>query len=148
MLNTLKEPQRDALQSGFQEQYVKAFKWMLLARTVEEKIANLWRAGKIAGGVYIGKGQEAVSVAIGTMLRRGDIFAPLIRDQAGRLAFGEPLLDILRTYLGAPLGPMRARDGNVHRGRPKEGLLPMISHLGAMVSVVNGALLAHRFKGI
>jgi TPP-dependent pyruvate/acetoin dehydrogenase alpha subunit len=87
MLNTLKEPQRDALQSGFQEQYVNAFKRMLLARTVEEKIANLWRAGKIAGGVYIGKGQEAVSVAIGTMLRRGDIFAPLIRDQAGRLAF-------------------------------------------------------------
>jgi pyruvate dehydrogenase E1 component alpha subunit/2-oxoisovalerate dehydrogenase E1 component alpha subunit len=43
---------------------------------------------------------------------------------------------------------MRARDGNVHRGRPKEGMFAMISHLGAMISVVNGALLAHRFKGI
>jgi acetoin:2,6-dichlorophenolindophenol oxidoreductase subunit alpha len=148
MLNTLKEPQRDALQSGFQEQYVKAFKWMLLARTVEEKVANLWRAGKIAGGVYIGKGQEAVSVAIGTMLERGDIFAPLIRDQAGRLAFGEPLLDILRTYLGVKTAPARGRDGNVHRGHPKEGTYPMISHLGAMISVVAGSLLARRMKGI
>jgi TPP-dependent pyruvate/acetoin dehydrogenase alpha subunit len=148
MLNTLKEPQRDALQSGFQEQYVKAFKWMLLARTVEEKIANLWRAGKIAGGVYIGKGQEAVSVAIGMTLRRGDIFAPLIRDQAGRLAFGEPLLDILRTYLGVKTAPTRGRDGNVHRGHPKEGTYPMISHLGAMISVVAGSLLARRMKGI
>jgi TPP-dependent pyruvate/acetoin dehydrogenase alpha subunit len=148
MLKTLKEPQRDALQSGFQEQYVKAFKWMLLARTVEEKIANLWRAGKIAGGVYIGKGQEAVSVAIGTMLRRGDIFAPLIRDQAGRLAFGEPLLDILRTYLGVKTAPAHGRDGNVHRGHPEEGTYPMISHLGAMISVVAGALLARRMKGI
>ena len=148
MLNTLKEPQRDALQSGFQEQYVKAFKWMLLARTVEEKVANLWRAGKIAGGVYIGKGQEAVSVATGTMLKRGDIFAPLIRDQAGRLAFGEPLLDILRTYLGVKTAPARGRDGNVHRGHPKEGTYPMISHLGAMISVVAGSLLARRMKGI
>ncbi|HET9373831.1 MAG TPA: thiamine pyrophosphate-dependent dehydrogenase E1 component subunit alpha [Chthoniobacterales bacterium] len=148
MLNTLKEPQRDALQSGFQEQYVKAFKWMLLARTVEEKVANLWHAGKIVGGVYIGKGQEAVSVAIGMMLRRGDIFAPLIRDQGGRLAFGEPLLDILRTYLGVRTGPMRGRDGNVHRGHPREGIYPMISHLGAMISVVGGALLARRMKGI
>jgi pyruvate dehydrogenase E1 component alpha subunit/2-oxoisovalerate dehydrogenase E1 component alpha subunit len=148
MLNTLKEPQRDALQSGFQEQYVKAFKWMLLARTVEEKVANLWRAGKIAGGVYIGKGQEAVSVAIGMMLKRGDIFAPLIRDQAGRLAFGEPLLDILRTYLGVKTAPARGRDGNVHRGHPKEGIYPMISHLGAMISVVAGSLLARRMKGI
>src|SRR5258708_17396179 len=120
MLNTLKEPQRDALQSGFQEQYVKAFKWMLLARTVEEKIANLWRAGKIAGGVYIGKGQEAVSVAIGTMLRRGDIFAPLIRDQAGRLAFGEPLLDILRSYFGSKKAPPRRPAGNVLRPHPTE----------------------------
>jgi acetoin:2,6-dichlorophenolindophenol oxidoreductase subunit alpha len=148
MLNTLKEPQRDALQSGFQEQYVKAFKWMLLARTIEEKIANLWHAGKIVGGVYIGKGQEAISVAIGMMLRRGDIFAPLIRDQAGRLAFGEPLLDILRTYLGAKTAPTRGRDGNVHRGHPREGTYPMISHLGAMISVVGGALLARRLKGI
>jgi pyruvate dehydrogenase E1 component alpha subunit/2-oxoisovalerate dehydrogenase E1 component alpha subunit len=148
MLKTLKEPQRDALQSGFQEQYVKAFKWMLLARTVEEKIANLWRSGKVAGGVYIGKGQEAVSVAIGMTLKRGDIFAPLIRDQAGRLAFGEPLLDILRTYLGTKTGPMRGRDGNVHRGHPREGTYPMISHLGAMIPVVGGALLARRMKGI
>jgi len=148
MLNTLKEPQRDALQYGFQEQYVKAFQCMLLARTVEEKIANLWRSGKIAGGVYLGKGQEAVSVAIGTMLNRGDIFAPLIRDQAGRLAFGEPLLDILRTYLGVKTGPTRGRDGNVHRGHPKEGLYPMISHLGAMISVVAGSLLARRLKGV
>ena len=37
---------------------------------------------------------------------------------------------------------MRGRDGNVHRGRPREGYLAMISHLGAMISVVNGALMA------
>jgi len=43
---------------------------------------------------------------------------------------------------------MRGRDGNVHRGRPREGYLPMISHLGAMVSVVNGVLFARRFKKI
>jgi pyruvate dehydrogenase E1 component alpha subunit/2-oxoisovalerate dehydrogenase E1 component alpha subunit len=43
---------------------------------------------------------------------------------------------------------MRGRDGNVHRGRPREGLLPMISHLGAMISVVNGALMVRKFKKI
>jgi pyruvate dehydrogenase E1 component alpha subunit/2-oxoisovalerate dehydrogenase E1 component alpha subunit len=43
---------------------------------------------------------------------------------------------------------MRSRDGNVHRGRPQEGLLPMISHLGSMISVVNGVLYARRMKGI
>jgi pyruvate dehydrogenase E1 component alpha subunit/2-oxoisovalerate dehydrogenase E1 component alpha subunit len=127
---------------------VKAYRLMLLARVLDEKFASLYRMGRIHGGVFLGRGQEALSVALGVALRKGDIYAPLIRDAAGRLAFGEPLLDSVRTYLGSALGPMRARDGNVHRGRPKEGLLPMVSHLGAMISVVNGALLAHRFKGI
>jgi pyruvate dehydrogenase E1 component alpha subunit/2-oxoisovalerate dehydrogenase E1 component alpha subunit len=58
------------------------------------------------------------------------------------------VLDAVRTYLGSPLGPMRSREGNVHRGKPKEGLLPMISHLGAMISVVNGMLMARRFNGV
>jgi acetoin:2,6-dichlorophenolindophenol oxidoreductase subunit alpha len=98
--------------------------------------------------VFLGRGQEALSVSIGLALHRGDVFAPLIRDAAGRLAFGESVLDSVRTYMGSPLGPMRARDGNVHRGRPREGLLPMISHLGAMISVVNGVLMAHRFNGV
>jgi len=42
---------------------------------------------------------------------------------------------------------MRGRDGNIHRGRPRDNQLAMISHLGAMVSVTVGALLAKRFKG-
>ncbi len=129
------------------EKFRQAFRWMLLARLSEEKYANLYRAGKIQGGVFIGKGQEALSVSVGISLRKGDIFAPLIRDQAGRLAFGESLLDATRTYLGSRLGPMRGRDGNVHRGRPREGYFAMISHLGAMIPTVAGALLAKRFKG-
>ena len=127
--------------------YVKAYRCMLLARVLDDKFASLYRAGKIHGGVFLGRGQEALSAATGLQLRAGDIFAPLIRDAAGRIAFGEPVLDAVRTYLGSPLGPMRGRDGNVHRGRPGQGVLPMISHLGAMISVVNGSLLAKRSKG-
>ncbi len=134
--------------SSFRDAYVRAYRLMLLARMLDEKFASLYRAGKIHGGVFIGRGQEALSVSIGTALRKGDIFAPLIRDTAGRLAFGETLLDAVRTYLGSALGPMRGRDGNVHRGDPRNGVFAMISHLGAMISVVNGALLAHRLKGI
>jgi acetoin:2,6-dichlorophenolindophenol oxidoreductase subunit alpha len=125
-----------------------AFRFMLRARLLDDKFAALYRAGKIHGGVFLGRGQEALSAAIGVSLRKTDVFAPLIRDAAGRLAFGETVLDAVRTYLGSSLGPMRGRDGNVHRGRPQEGYLPMLSHLGAMVSVVNGVLFARRMKGL
>lgn len=120
---------------------------MLLARVLDDKFTSLYRGGKIHGGVFLGRGQEALSAALGVSLRKGDVFAPLIRDGAGRLAFGETVLDAVRTYLGSTLGPMRGREGNVHRGRPREGLLPMISHLGSMISVVNGCLMARRMKG-
>jgi pyruvate dehydrogenase E1 component alpha subunit/2-oxoisovalerate dehydrogenase E1 component alpha subunit len=80
-------------------------------------------------------------------LQENDVFAPLIRDQAGRLAFKETVVDAARTYLGSVLGPMRGRDGNVHRGRPSLGYIPMISHLGSSIAVVNGALFAKRMKG-
>lgn len=127
--------------------YVQAYKTMLAARLTEEKLASLSRSGKISGGVFLGRGQEALSVALGIHLRKGDIYAPLIRDQAGRLAFGDTILDTMRTYLGSSLGSMRGRDGNIHRGRPKEGYFAMISHLGVMVSTVAGALLARRLRG-
>jgi acetoin:2,6-dichlorophenolindophenol oxidoreductase subunit alpha len=145
-VDTLKEAKREIVSPVSREQYVEAFKWMLLARTVEEKLASLWRAGKIAGGVYLGKGQEAVSAALGVMLKPGDIFGPLIRDQAGRLAFGESLIDVFRVHFGSSAGLIRGRDGNVHRGNPHEGCYAMISHLGALVSVVAGGLIAKRFK--
>ena len=118
------------------------------ARLLDEKLAALYRAGKIHGGVFLGRGQEALSAALGINLTKSDVFAPLIRDGAGRLAFGESVLDAVRTCLGSSLGPMRGRDGNVHRGNPQAGYLPMISHLGAMISVVNGVLFARRMKGI
>ncbi len=148
MVHSVASPEPPLRNASWQELYSLAYRWMLLARCLDDKMASLYRAGKIHGGVFLGRGQEALSVATGLSLRPGDVFAPLIRDAGGRLAFGEPLLDAVRTYLGSAYGPMRARDGNVHRGRPREGLLPMISHLGAMISVVNGVLLARRMKGL
>lgn len=130
------------------EDFIRAYRVMLLARVLDEKFASLYRGGKIHGGVFLGRGQESLSACMGLALKKGDIFAPLIRDAAGRLAFCETVLEATRNYLGSALGPMRGRDGNVHRGKPREGYLPMISHLGAMISVVNGCLMAHRFKGV
>lgn len=126
---------------------VRAYRFMLLARATEDKLASLYRAGMIKGGVFLGKGQEALSVASSIFLGKDDIYGPLIRDQAGRLAFGDTVLDTLRTYLGSAQGPMRGRDGNIHRGRPRDGYYAMISHLGALVPVVAGGLYARRLRG-
>src|SRR5258706_5690186 len=148
MLQTVLDAKPASGAPSVREATLTAYRFMLLARVLDDKYAALYRAGKIHGGVFLGRGQEALSASVGVSLNKTDVFAPLIRDAAGRLAFGETVLDAVRNYLGSSLGPMRGRDGNVHRGKPLEGYFPMISHLGAMISVVNGALFARRMKGI
>ena len=96
MLQTSPATRTEARPDENQTSTLTAYRWMILARVLEEKLASLYRGGKITGGVFLGKGQEALSAAIGTALRKGDIFAPLIRDMAGRLAFGESVLEAAR----------------------------------------------------
>ena len=52
------------LRSSLSELVLDAFRWMVLARTFEDKVSSIYKAGKIVGGVYVGKGQEAFSAAM------------------------------------------------------------------------------------
>ncbi len=120
-----------------------------MARAFDNKISALYKAGKIFGGVFLGRGHEAVAAAEGVFLRRGyDVYTPFIREQAGRCAWGDSVLETARSYFGSVHGISRGRDGNVHWGHPHEGTLMPISHLGAMASVVAGMMLAKRMQGI
>ena len=131
-----------------QEAARRAYRAMVLARAFDTKISALYKAGKIFGGVFLGRGHEAIAASQAVFLTRGeDVYNPFIREQAGRCAWGESVLESARSYLGSTQGYMRGRDSNIHWGNPAMGQPAPISHLGAMVSVVAGMLLAKRFKG-
>ena len=135
----------DTKQPDLKESAVKAYKAMLLARAFDTKISSLYKAGKITGGVYLGRGHEAIAACGGGFLTAGhDVIAPFIREQAARIAWGEPIIEAARSYLGSALGYMKGRDGNVHRGLPAEGYMAPISHLGSTVAFVIGCLFAKR----
>ena len=121
---------------------------MLLARAFDTKFSSLYKAGKITGGVYLGRGHEAIAACGGVFLTAGyDVIAPFIREQAARVTWGEPIIEAARAYLGSALGYMKGRDGNVHRGLPAEGYMAPISHLGSTVAFVIGCLFAKRLDG-
>jgi len=115
------------------EKYLEAFRWMLLTRTFEEKLASMYRGGRITGASTSAKARKQ-SASLAESFYRKEISSRLsFVTRPARSAFGEPLVDVARTYLGSRAGPMRGRDGNIHRGKPRDGQLAMISHLGAMV---------------
>jgi pyruvate dehydrogenase E1 component alpha subunit len=55
---------------------------------------------------------------------------------------------IFAQYMGRAAGPTRGRDGNMHMGDLKLGLVSIISALAATVPVAAGTALAMRYKGI
>jgi pyruvate dehydrogenase E1 component alpha subunit/2-oxoisovalerate dehydrogenase E1 component alpha subunit len=52
-------PQPATLAASGREEFAKAFRWMLLARVLDDKFASLYRAGKIHGGVFLGAARKA-----------------------------------------------------------------------------------------
>ncbi len=134
--------------AGLREPALRAYRAMVMARTFESKISALYKAGKIMGGVFLGRGHEAIAASEGVFLQRGrDVYTPFIREQAGRCAWGYPVLESARAYFGSACGRMKGRDGNVHWGFPEEGNPAPISHLGSGIAVVAGCMLAKRMKG-
>lgn len=121
---------------------------MLRARLTEERLVRLYHQGRIFGGVYTGIGQEGIGAATALAGGPDDLFAPCIRDMTVHLARGETVLDIFRHYLGRGTGRTRGREGNVHYGDLSHGVYAMISHLGAMLPVIVGGVMARRRKGL
>ncbi len=128
--------------------WVHVLRTMLLARLTEERLVRLYHQGKIFGGVYTGIGQEAIGAATTAACGDADLFAPCIRNMTVHLGRGQSVLNIFRQYLGRASGPTRGRDGNVHHGNPARGVYAMISHLGAMLPVVVGGVMAKRRQGM
>lgn len=130
------------------EKALAAYRAMVMARCFDTKTSALYKAGKIFGGVFLGRGHEAISACSAVFLSKGrDVYNPFIREQAGRCAWGDSVIEGARSYFGSSLGPSAGKDGNVHWGFPNEGTPAPISHLGAMVSVVAGMVLAKRMQG-
>src|ERR1035437_3364493 len=102
MLQAVTEPRIGAAESVC-EIHLAAFRFMLRARLLDDKFAALYRTGKIHGGVFLGRGQEALSAALGVSLKKSDVFAPLIREAAGRMAFGKPFMALARPSPGRRL---------------------------------------------
>lgn len=121
---------------------------MLLSRTIEERLIRLYQQGRVYGGVYTGVGQEASGAAAALAGTADDLYAPCIRNMSVHVGRGQSTLNLFRQWLARGSGPTRGRDGNIHHGNLEQGVYAMISHLGAMIPVVTGGVMARRLRGI
>ena len=128
------------------EQKIDIYRLLRLNRTVEERLVNLYRQGKIVGGLYRSLGQEATSVGSAYALKKGDLLGPLIRNLGSVLTVGVPAREIFAQYMARADSPTGGREGILHFGRPDRGLVSPISMLGTLVPVMAGVALAARMQ--
>jgi TPP-dependent pyruvate/acetoin dehydrogenase alpha subunit len=130
------------------DQLLELHRLLRLNRLLEEKLSALTRQGKILGGLYSSRGQEAISVGSAFALNRDDLLAPMIRNIGSLLARGVTPGDLLRQFLGRYDGPTRGKDGTLHFGNVRRrSLIGPISVLGTLIPVMAGAALAARMRG-
>src|ERR1700733_9092077 len=126
----------------------KCLYYMVMMREMEDRIERkLYRQGKIVGGVYVGRGQEAIPVGIGLLAQPEDALFPSHRDMALFLVRGVHPRQIFAQYMGRVGGLTRGRDGNMHMGDLRLNIVSIISAMAACVPVAAGAALALKYKG-
>ncbi len=130
--------------AGRQELY----RWMLVTRRLEERLVNLYRQGKVVGGLYRSLGQEATAVGSAYALGPDDYLGPLIRNLGSMLVRGVRPSEMFLQYMARAEGPTGGKDANNHLGDVAgRGLVATISVLGSLVAVMGGVALAAKLRG-
>jgi len=121
--------------------------YLRLTRALEDRVTALYRQGRIVGGCYTSHGMEAIAVGYASALERDDVIAPFHRDMGAFLIRGFTPGEILAQYLGKRTGPTKGKDGNVHMGDLKRGVIGFVSHLADNLPVATGVALAFKIRG-
>jgi TPP-dependent pyruvate/acetoin dehydrogenase alpha subunit len=130
------------------QQHIEIYRWMLLNRKMETALENLYKQGKVVGGVYFGLGQEACSCASAYALKPDEWLGPMIRNQGSLLVRGFSARDIMMQYMAKAGSPTRGRDASSHFGDiEKRNVVAPISTLGDLIPVLAGVALGARLQG-
>jgi pyruvate dehydrogenase E1 component alpha subunit/2-oxoisovalerate dehydrogenase E1 component alpha subunit len=130
------------------QQCIEIYRWMVLNRKMEQALENLYKQGKVVGGVYFGLGQESCSCASAYALDKDDWVAPMIRNQGSLLVRGFEPRDMMMQYMAKADSPTKGRDGTSHFGDIYErNVVSPISMLGDLIPVMAGVALGARLQG-
>ncbi len=129
------------------ERQLELYRWLKLNRLVEDRLTNLYRQGKVVGGLYSSRGQEAISVGTAYALEPEDVVGPLIRNLGSMLVRGVEPREVMMQYMARGGSPTGGKDCNLHFGDLARGLVSPISMLGALIPVMAGFAFAFKHRG-
>jgi len=129
----------------WKETLVAAYRWMVLARTLDARMQGLQRQGRI--GFYgAATGQEAVNVAAGLVSRPEDWVFPGLREQLVALVRGFSLDAYAHSIFADDRDTARGRQMPCHPTARAVNYVSMSSVVGTQISQAVGAAYALRAR--
>jgi TPP-dependent pyruvate/acetoin dehydrogenase alpha subunit len=139
----------EATEAGLdRDRLLRMYRDMVATRAIEERGNLLFKAGRLPGSFYTGRGNEAASVGVASAMGEHDIASPLHRNMGVHVARGADPVAIFCQYMGRSGGATRGRDSNLRTNdfSAGRGLLAGVSHLPAMIPVITGIALAFQLR--
>ena len=122
------------------------YKKIILSRRLEERIAELIKAGQVGGFMHPGVGQESLQCAAIATLRSDDYMMYAHRGVAYWVARGIPIESVLCDLAGREGGTNRGKGGVMHVVSPSLGVLGESGTLGGCFPIAAGAGMSIKVK--
>lgn len=120
---------------------------MLRVRRVEERLLEVFAAGKIPGFIHVSIGQEAVATGVCSCLTPADTIFTTHRGHGHTLAKGMELKPFMAEIFGRGDGACRGNSGSMHVASREAGVGGANGIVGAGLPISLGSAFASAFKG-
>ncbi len=128
--------------SGPKVPLLKLHRCMIRIRFFEEKLRELYAAGRVRGLVHLSIGQEAVAAGVCANLRDEDYIVSNHRGHGHLIAKGLGPPSMIAELFGKQDGCCRGRGGSMHMGDLRRGILGANGIVGAGLPIATGAALS------
>ncbi len=119
---------------------------MLEIREFERRTNELFASGEIRGTTHLCVGQEALALALATVLNPDDVIAATYRSHGIALAFGLTSHTAMAEIMGKATGCAGGVGGSMHMCDQSIGLLPTSAIIGGGMPIATGAALAFQIQ--
>lgn len=127
-------------------EWLKLYRDMLLIRRFEEKAAEMYALGKIAGFCHLCIGQEAVAVGAISPLRHEDYVISAYREHGHCLARGSEPKRVMAELFGKATGVSKGKGGSMHLFDIQKNFMGGYAIVGGHLALAAGLGFAIKYK--
>ncbi|MDX1916925.1 MAG: pyruvate dehydrogenase (acetyl-transferring) E1 component subunit alpha [Rickettsiaceae bacterium] len=129
-----------------QQQYLDAYKDMLIIRRFEEKCGQLYGMGLIGGFCHLYIGQEAVIAGVHLAKHKGDSTITSYRDHGHIILAGQDPKFVLAELMGKATGSSKGKGGSMHLFDVENKFYGGHGIVGAQVPIGTGLAFAEKYN--